>query len=111
MIRTKHIVDMVNHWMNTRPNGYFGSSYGAPLESLLLTAMTSDKADAFIAKMKEDIPILKQLSSDQFAIYSENSGFEKKIFYLKIGTISINLSTAASSSSLNSGETSSVDAS
>ncbi|SDB86868.1 hypothetical protein [Acinetobacter boissieri] len=91
MIVSADVISMINHWLSTPPNGYFGSSYGADLNGLLLRPMTSDVANTFIAKMKEDLPILAQLHSDQLSLYTENISFEQKKIYLGVGNININL--------------------
>ena len=93
MINAKDITGMIDHWLRTKPNGYRGSSYGAPLEQLRLHAQTTSVANSFIDKMKQDIPILNQLSSDQFGVFFSDQGFERKIITLKVGIIQIDLST------------------
>lgn len=95
MITNSHIENMLAHWLNTKPNGYFGSSYGADIESLFLRSLhSSDAVDKFLNKMKVDLPILKQLNSQQLLIEVSNSGFEKKLIVLKVGLIRIDLTNA-----------------
>ena len=48
MILPEHIIAMLNHWLQTPANGYFGSSYGADLNSLLLRPLSTATADIFI---------------------------------------------------------------
>lgn len=91
MIVTSHIIDMINHWLSTPVNGYFGSDYGADINSMLLRPLDSDIADSFIAKMKRDIPILEKLDGNQLSLYADTQGFERKIIYLSVGSITINL--------------------
>lgn len=105
MINAKDIEGMIDHWLRTKPNGYRGSSYGAPLEELRLNAQTASVANEFIAKMKRDIPILNQLSSDQFGVFFSNVGFETRRIALKVGTIQIDLSTVDQNSQSSSGDT------
>ena len=95
MILPEHIIAMLNHWLQTPVNGYFGSSYGADLASLLLRPLSRPLGDQFIAKLKQDIPILNELSSDQLELYSSNEGFERKIIYLRIADVKINLNQVA----------------
>lgn len=105
MINRSEILGMIDHWLRTPPNGYVGSSYGAPLEELLLYSQSTNIADNFINKMKSDLPILSQLNSTQFSIYTEEIGFEKKIVYFQVGTIAINLTQVSQDSLASSGET------
>ena len=86
MIEAKHVVDMVVHWLETPVNGYFGSSYGADLNSLLLKPLATDIADKFVQKLKQDIPALQQVD---VSIYSQNIGFEQKRIFLEIGKVAV----------------------
>lgn len=91
MIDGARIGRMIEHWLTTPANGYFGSSYGADLASLLLKPLSRPVGDQFIAKLKTDVPILASLSSDQLELYSRDEGFERKIIYLRIADVKINL--------------------
>lgn len=99
MIDRSKIIAMVEHWLMTPPNAYYGSSYGADLNGLLLVPLTANVADEFIAKMKADLPILSSLDSDELSLYTTTSGFEKRIIVLSIGTVSIDLTNLQKSSS------------
>lgn len=83
MITASHVVDMLNHWLQTPPNGYFGSSYGCDLNSLLLNPLSTPVADSFVAKLKQDIPLFAELD---ISVLSEDVGFERKNIFLSIGT-------------------------
>lgn len=109
MITTATVYPMVIHWLNTRPNGYFGDPYGADLNAFLLKPLSAPVADAFLNKMKRDIPVTADLTDDQLSIQSENVGFERKIVHLVLGDISINLNQVADQQQ-NTGETFDVDA-
>jgi len=62
--------------------------------------------------MRNDIPILKQLSTDQFQIWAQDEGFETKIIYLRVGQqIAINLNQVRELQLARNGETFDVDAS
>ena len=113
MIDRNKILAMLDHWFNSEINGYFGSPYGPDLNSLLMGPLDSPVANEFINKMKQDIPILQQLSADQLALYSQNEGFETKVIYLKIGDVAINLNQVRDSQMSQSmqGETYDADAS
>lgn len=111
MIDRAKIYAMLDHWFNSEINGYIGSEYGPDLNSLLLGPLDSPVANAFIAKMKNDLPILKQLSADELSLYSVNEGFETKVIYLKAGDVAINLNQIRDSRQSLQGETFDVDAS
>ena len=81
--------NMVNHWLSTPPNGYFGQSYGSDTKSLLLRELSANSADQLLAQLRQQIPILNQLNDDQLSIYEETSGFDTKRIYLSIGNIDI----------------------
>jgi hypothetical protein len=63
------IQDMVNHWLNTPVNGYFGSDYGQDLKALLQQPQLSGLADETLAKLTDDVPILQILPLGSTNIY------------------------------------------
>lgn len=83
MIEAKHVLAMIEHWLYTPPNGYFGSSYGADLKRLLMNPMSTPIADSFVAKLKQDVPLLNDLD---ISVLSENLSFERKRIFLSVGT-------------------------
>lgn len=85
------IVGMIEHWLNTPVNGYFGQSYGADINSMLLQDLSSANADELIAKLKRDIPILTQLGEGGLSIETESVGFDGLKIYLFVGNIPIYL--------------------
>ena len=58
---SENIKAMIDHWLSTPVNGYFGQSYGCNVRDQLLKNLSSFSADRFIEKMKADIPILGEL--------------------------------------------------
>lgn len=88
---TSDIEKMIRHWLSTPPNGYFGSPYGADLNSLLLKKDSQEVAEKFLAKMKTDLPILSMLPSNTFELLLSDKGYETAILFLRVGQISINL--------------------
>lgn len=110
MIVTQHIIAMIEHWLSTPPNAYIGSRYGAPLNDLILNRLSAPVGNAFIAKMKTDIPILNQLGPDQLSLYSDTEGHETRIIYLRVGNVNINLNKAAEVRAQLRGETFDVNA-
>lgn len=95
IFKVEDIKRMIEHWLATKPNGYIGVSYGRELQQLLLKPMTEDSADTLLRWMKADIPILKQLSDSDLMVVSEDLTFEKKRFFIQIGTILIKIPTQA----------------
>lgn len=75
---------MVRHWLGTPPNGYLGSGYGADVMSLLQQAMLTMNADAFIAKMREDLPIIGALPSSAVNLYFEDRGNDSKVLLIEV---------------------------
>jgi hypothetical protein len=112
MIDYNKIMAMIAHWLESEVNGYFGSDYGPDFNSLFLAPLSAPVANTFIEKMKNDIPILKQLSADQFQLWAQDEGFETKIIYLRVGQqIAINLNQVREMQLARNGETFDVDAS
>lgn len=87
MITTDLIIDMLQHWLNTPAYSVFGTSYGCDTSQLLLTPLSAPVADEFIAKLKRDIPVLSQLSSDQLSIVAEQEGFEVRRIAIQLGNV------------------------
>ena len=111
MIDAPMVRDMVIHWLSTPVNHYFGSSYGADLTTFLLKPLTTPSADAFLRKLKNDIPSLAELTDDQLSIQSENIGFDRVNVWLMIGRIAIQLQAPSIGQNNPEGATFRVDAS
>ncbi|WP_151827117.1 hypothetical protein [Acinetobacter oleivorans] len=112
MITPKSILDMVDYWLNHPVNGKYGSDFGAPLYDLLMVPLDARVADSFLIKMKKDLPILSELSSDQLALYSQSEGFETVRIYLRIMDLNIDLNQVADKLSKSvTGETYDINAS
>lgn len=99
MIESDDVVGMVTHWLSTPVNGYFGSGYGADRASLLLAPLSSNRADAFLAKMRRDIPLLGMLSDDMLSIEAERQGFEVIMLHIRIGAVLIPVGTPVAGTS------------
>ncbi len=89
MIEARQIVKMVEHWLSTPPNGYFAQGYGSDLKALLLKNPSSEMADKFIAKLKQDIPLFANFDGDRLSIESEMVGFDTEKIYLFVADIPI----------------------
>lgn len=99
MIDAAKIKVMVEHWLNTPPNGYFGQSYGADVRNMLLRELSSDNADNLLKKLRQDIPLIDQLDDSQLSIDTETRDFDKLYVYLFIGNIAIDLGEAKTENS------------
>lgn len=91
MITAEHIRQMITHWLDTPPNGYFAQSYGADAKAMLLKELSADVADEFLSKLRADIPIINTLDEDQLSISIETVGFDTINVILSIGGIDIQL--------------------
>lgn len=94
MINTEKIVSMINHWLATPVNGYFYQSYGSNVKEQLLKNLTAFSADAFLQKLKIDVPILNQLNGDQLSVVTQMPDFENVYVYIKLGNILIEVGVA-----------------
>jgi hypothetical protein len=83
---------MVAHWLKTKPFTYLGSTYGAPTEELLQKPLSSPIADAFLAKMRDDIPVLAALPPGVINMYADSDGIERKNIYIEINGSAVSLS-------------------
>lgn len=83
-LNTDLIFRMVAHWLNTKPNTYYGSTYGSPLEDMLQKPLSSPIADAFLAKMHLDIPVLGSLPAGTINLHSEPDGVDSKLIYIEV---------------------------
>lgn len=75
---------MIAHWLSTKPNTYYGSTYGNPLEDMLQKPLSSPIADAFLAKMREDIPVLAALPSGTINLYIDDDGVDVRNIYIEV---------------------------
>jgi hypothetical protein len=71
-INASRIMQMIAHWLDTPVNGYLGSTYGAPVEELIQKPRNSALANAFLAKMKADLPILAAMPAGSVSIYFQD---------------------------------------
>ena len=91
MIDSKAVIDMVEHWLDTPPNGYFGQPYVADLRVMLLRELSADNADNLLEKLRRDIPLLSQFDETMLSIQTEESGFDKLHVYLMLGQIAVSV--------------------
>lgn len=70
---------MVRHWLDTPPDGYLGSSYGADVKGLLQRPQVDRVAlNDFVNKMRTDLPVLNFLPSDAVRVWVEPTGTDKQ---------------------------------
>lgn len=96
IFKGEDIKQMIEHWLATPPNGYIGVSYGRNPRELLNKPMDEDTADTLLLWMREDMPILKQLSDNELKVVHEEVNFETKQFYIQIGEILLPIKTETS---------------
>lgn len=78
------IQGMVRHWLSTPPNGYLGSGYGTDVMAMLQNPMGAGIGDGFIAKMREDLPIIGALPAGAINVYFEDKGNDSKILWIDV---------------------------
>jgi hypothetical protein len=83
-IKTKDIEAMVLHWLNTPVAGYLGSNYGVDAYAYLHKPMNAADWDAFIDKMKKDLPVLAIFGGD-IGVYQSTIDNERKQITITIG--------------------------
>lgn len=93
-IEINDIVNMIEHWLDTPPNGYFSQGYGADVRSLLLKELSADNADNLLKKLRLDIPLLNRLSDSQLNVTTAEADFDKLFVYLNVGNLNIELGEA-----------------
>ncbi len=82
MLDHQDLIQILEHWLSTPANMYYGQSYGADLNAFLLVPMTENLANQFIDKLKRDIPMLANVDIN---LWQEDNSFEQKKLYLEIG--------------------------
>lgn len=91
MINEQKIKAMIEHWLQTPPNSYFGQSYGADVRNMLLRELSADNADKLLVQLRRDIPLLNGLDDSQLSIDTATADFDKLYVYLRVGNIAISL--------------------
>jgi hypothetical protein len=69
-ITGKDIQDMVRHWLNVPVCGYLGSGYGQDIKALLQLPHSDGAPEAFLDKMRQDIPMLAVLPPGSVNLYA-----------------------------------------
>jgi len=85
---------MVRHWLEVPENGYLGSSYGSNIRALLQRPQFGDRrrVDAFIAKLKRDVPVLQALPAGSVSLFAQPKGVDEMHIVLSVAGRDYNLS-------------------
>ena len=68
-ITGKEIQEMVRHWIETPVCGYLGSNYGQDANALLQRPSLDGAPEAYLNKMRSDIPVLQALPAGSLNLY------------------------------------------
>ncbi|SER36012.1 MULTISPECIES: hypothetical protein [Pseudomonas] len=85
------VADMIRHWLSTPVDGYLGSGYGSNLKDLLQQPLNTALADAFLAKLTEDVPILAKFPPGQLNLWAENVGKETLRIVIDLGVTQLSI--------------------
>jgi len=81
----------IAHWVGTKPKTYLGSTYGAPTEDLLQKPLSSPLADAYLAKMRVDLPVIAALPNGAVSMSITNDGIDRLNIYISINGASVSI--------------------
>ncbi len=95
----ERIAAWIRHWLNTPPEAYLGTGYGFDGSALLMRSLGEGSADALIAKMRADIPLLASLPSGAVTVLAESQPPDTLKLTIVIGaaivSASVNSTTGA----------------
>lgn len=74
----------IQHWLSTEVDGYLGSTYGSPIIELLQNPFGAGLADAFLAKMRSDIPLLTMLPANAVDLSYVDTGPDKRQIFISV---------------------------
>lgn len=77
---------MIRHWLMTPENGYLGSNYGSNVRALLQRPQIGDqrRVDAFLAKLRADVPVLQAMPGDALSVYAQPEGVDRLRIVLSV---------------------------
>lgn len=78
------VQNMVGHWLNTPVNGYLGSDYGQDFKRILQRPPSAGDADAQIAKLQSDVPVIGVLPKGSTNLYAVHSGVDRTDVVLEV---------------------------
>lgn len=82
-ITATELQGMVTHWAGTPPNGYLGSSYGADTLGMLHAPMKTGLADAYLNKLRVDVPLVGAMPPQALNMYAEDTGPDKRTIFIE----------------------------
>ena len=85
------IQNMVTHWLKTPVYGYLGSDYGSDIKALLQNPHGAGLADAFIDKMRTDLPVLRLLPAGSINLYFRDHGPDKRELIVDVAGMSVSV--------------------
>lgn len=85
----QEVQEMVAHWLRCPVNGRLGSGYGSTLSDALMTPISEGAADAALAKLREDIPIVGALGSGAVNMYSQDVGPDRIQVVIDVAGIAV----------------------
>jgi hypothetical protein len=92
-ITATDIQAMVSYWLATPVNGYLGSNFGQTVTDLLQAPMRAGQADAVLAKLRQDVPILAALPPGALNLYAVDEGPDKLRIYIDVNGTQIDVGT------------------
>ena len=82
---------MVRHWLNTPVGSYLGSDYGNDAKSLLQRPLSEGVADAFLAKMRQDLPVLQALPAGALNVYAVGTPPDRVDLFIEVAGAAIQI--------------------
>lgn len=83
-ISGEDVQGMVSHWLDCPVNGYLGSSYGSTLQDMLMRPQRKG-ADEFIAKLRRDVPIVRQADAGSVNVYATDPRLDRRKIQIEVG--------------------------
>jgi hypothetical protein len=81
----------IQHWLSTQVDGYIGSTYGTDITELLQNPMAAGLADAFLTKLRTDIPLLQLLPANAVDLYYIDTAPDKRTLFISVAGRSIRI--------------------
>lgn len=78
------VQNSVSHWLKSPVNGYLGSGYGQDTKAMLQQPQSLGQADAYIAKLRSDVPALDILPQDAVNLYGVHSNIDRMEIVLEV---------------------------
>ncbi|ALS62246.1 MULTISPECIES: hypothetical protein [Burkholderiales] len=88
-ITGKDIQEMVRHWLNTPVEGYLGSGYGQDAKALLQLPQADGAPEAFLEKMRQDIPALQALPPGSLNLYAVRTPPDRVDLFVDVAGVAI----------------------